>query len=53
LNIGSPEYPFINNATITLYGEKAAETIVYDNAVEAGNKVIAVTGKFNAYGIPR
>jgi hypothetical protein len=41
------------NATITLHGEKNAETIVYDNAVEAGNKLIANTGVFKAYGAPR
>jgi hypothetical protein len=27
--------------------------MVYDNAIEAGNKLIAVTGKFQAYGMPR
>lgn len=40
-------------AKITLYGEKNAETIVYDNAIEAGNKLIANTGKIFAYGKPR
>lgn len=51
--LGTPEAPLTNSVTITLVGEKNAETIVYDNAVEAGNKVIAVTGKFSAYGIKR
>jgi hypothetical protein len=41
------------NGTITLHGEKNAEAVVYTNAVEAGNKLIANTGKFNAYGKPR
>jgi hypothetical protein len=27
--------------------------MVYDNAVEAGNKLIAVTGHMQAYGAPR
>lgn len=45
LVLGSPEEPLTNNVNITLYGEKNAETIVYDNAVEAGNKLIAVTGR--------
>jgi hypothetical protein len=53
LNIGSKELPYDKNATITLHGEKNAEAIVYDNAVEAGNKLIANTGKFNAFGLPR
>lgn len=41
------------DAKITLFGERNAETIVYDNAVEAGNKLIANTGKLRAYGKPR
>lgn len=53
LSIGSPEYPMLHEAKITLYGERKAEAIVYDNAVEAGNKLIANTGKFRAYGKPR
>jgi hypothetical protein len=53
LKIGSKEEPFLANATIGLYGEKNAETIVYDNAVEAGNKNIANVGKLHMYGIPR
>ena len=53
LILGTEEEPLTNQVTITLHGEKNAETIVYDNAVEAGNKLIAVTGKFKAYGAPR
>jgi hypothetical protein len=53
MNLGTLEEPLTNEVNITLYGEKNAETIVYDNAVEAGNKLIAVTGKFSAYGVPR
>jgi hypothetical protein len=53
LRIGTKEEPFKANATIGLYGEKNAETIVYDNAVEAGNKNIANVGKLFMYGIPR
>jgi hypothetical protein len=51
--LGTAEAPLTNSVTITLVGEKNAETMVYDNAVEAGNKVIAVTGKLSAYGIKR
>lgn len=53
VTIGTPEYPMTMDAKITLHGERNAETIVYDNAVEAGNKLIANTGKLRAYGKPR
>lgn len=38
------------NARITLYGEKNMETIVYDNAIEAGNKLIANVNKIRMFG---
>ena len=38
------------NARITLYGEKNAETIVYDNAIEAGNKNIANVNIVRIFG---
>lgn len=41
------------NAVITLYGEKNMETIVYDNAIEAGNKLIANVNTVRMYGKPR
>jgi len=53
LNIGSKEYPMEKNARITLFGEKKTETIVYDNAIEAGNKLIANVGKIRMYGKKR
>jgi len=53
LNIGTPEYPMEKNARLTLYGERNAETIVYDNAIEAGNKLIANVNKIRMYGKPR
>jgi hypothetical protein len=53
LTLGSQEEPLTNQVIIELHGEKNAEAIVYDNAVEAGNKLIAVTGRLEAYGIPR
>jgi hypothetical protein len=53
LIVGTKEDPFRANATIGLYGEKNAETIVYANAVEAGNKNIANVGKLFMYGMPR
>jgi hypothetical protein len=53
LHIGSKEYPMEKNARITLYGEKDAETIVYDNAIEAGNKLIANVNVMKIFGKPR
>lgn len=53
LHIGSQEYPMEKNARITLYGERAAETIVYDNAIEAGNKLIANVNVMRIYGKSR
>jgi hypothetical protein len=50
LHIGSEEEPFPNTARITLHGEKENEHIVYDNAIEAGNKVLANVGVVKMYG---
>jgi len=36
-----------------LFGEKNAETIVYDNAIEAGNKVLANVNVVKMFGKPR
>jgi hypothetical protein len=51
--IGNETHPFNNTATVTLHGEKNAETIVYDNAIEAGNKVIANVGTIKMFGKQR
>jgi hypothetical protein len=53
LNIGSKDFPHQMQARITLYGEKNAEAIVYDNAIEAGNKVIANVNEMRLFGKPR
>jgi hypothetical protein len=53
LHIGSREYPYQKKATITLYGEKSMETIVYDNAIEAGNKLIANVNILRIFGKAR
>lgn len=53
LHIGSEDWPIETNVRITLYGEKNAETIVYDNAIEAGNKLIANVNVMKIYGLPR
>jgi hypothetical protein len=53
LQIGTETNPYLYNAQITLYGEKDSETIVYDNAIEAGNKVIANVGTIKMFGKSR
>lgn len=53
LFIGSAEQPFTGEAQITLYGEQSSETIVFDNTIEAGNKVISNVGLIEMYGIQR
>jgi len=53
LNIGSKNHTFTKKAKITLYGDRDAEAMVYDNGVEAGNKIIANVGKINMYGMAR
>ena len=53
LHIGTAEKPIETFARITLYGEKNAEAIVYDNAIEAGNKLIANVNIMRLYGKPR
>jgi hypothetical protein len=40
-------------ARITLHGEKNAEAMVYESAIEAGNKLIANVGKMYMYGKAR
>jgi len=53
LNIGTKEKPHLKQARITLYGEKQFESIVYDNAIEAGNKLIANINELRMFGKPR
>ena len=50
LFIGNATQPYIGQAQITLYGMKEDQHIVYDNAVEAGNKVLANTALLSFYG---
>jgi hypothetical protein len=53
LIIGNETNPFQGEAKITLYGLKQDQHIVYDNAVEAGNKILANTGLIKFFGKPR
>jgi hypothetical protein len=53
LIIGNETNPYLGNATITLYGNKEDEQIVYENAIEGGNKVLANTATIRMYGKPR
>ena len=51
--IGSSTHPFLEDATVTLYGEKEDKHMVYVNEIEAGNKIISNVGKMSIYGIQR
>jgi len=51
--IGNITKPFQHKATIMLYGERNNAAIVYDNAIEAGNKLIANVNKVMIFGKPR
>jgi hypothetical protein len=53
LHVGSKENPFVDNCNIILYGERNSMAIVYDNAVEAGNKVLANINVVKMYGKAR
>jgi len=53
LLIGSEEQPFPRKAQITLHGLKEHKSMVYDNAIEAGNKLIANIGTIKMYGKKR
>lgn len=53
INVGSATTPFKSQAQITLHGEKESAATVYDNFIEAGNKVLANTGRIKMFGKPR
>jgi len=52
LHVGSKEDPYLDNCKIILYGDKNSMAIVYDNAVEAGNKILANLNVMKMYGKP-
>ena len=53
LLIGNETNPFLGEAQITLFGVKEDQHIVYANAIEAGNKILANTGLIKIFGAPR
>ena len=53
LVVGYKEKPFANKATITLFGLVADKSMVFDNAIEAGNKVLSNVGNITMWGTPR
>jgi hypothetical protein len=53
LTIGNSTFPYLSNATITLYGDKEDEAFVVTNDVEGGNKILVNTALINMQGIPR
>jgi hypothetical protein len=46
----SDPIPITDKFEITLYGTYAADTVVYDSVIEAGNKVIASIGLVELFG---
>jgi len=53
LHVGTKENPHNATAIIKLHGEKDSSAIVYDGAVEAGNKVLANYNVLKMFGMPR
>ena len=53
LIIGNKTNPFLKNANIILYGDYSSKEIVFTNAIEAGNKVLANTNLLSFYGKQR
>lgn len=53
LIIGYKDAPFKNKARITLYGLASDKTLVYDNQIDAGNKLLSSVGLISMYGLPR
>jgi len=53
LIIGTKEAPYEKTGKITLHGLRNDRAIVFDNAVEAGSKLIANVGKVRMYGKKR
>jgi len=53
LHIGSKANPYLKNCKIILSGEKDQKAIVYDNAIEAGNKLIANLNVLEIHGKKR
>lgn len=53
LHIGNETHPHQHNAQITLLGEKEADTLVFDNGIEAGNKILINTNVVKMFGKPR
>ena len=53
LHIGNETHPHQHNAQITLLGDKEADTIVFDNGIEAGNKILINTNLVKMFGQSR
>jgi len=50
LIIGNRTNPFLGSASIVLYGEYESRYIVYENAIEGGNKILANTNLVSFFG---
>jgi hypothetical protein len=53
LVVGTPDAPFQNGAEIVLYGIRTSTTVLVDNNLFLGNKVLVVLGKVTMHGAVR
>lgn len=53
LLIGLEEEPYMNNAKITLHGERHEQTVIMSGSVTTGNKLLFNTGLVSFHGKPR
>ena len=53
LLIGNKTNPYLGEAQIILSGEQNSQSIVYTNAIEGGNKILANTNKISMFGKKR
>ena len=51
--IGTEEEPHQGRVNITLTGSRRDRVFAYSNFVMGGNKILFVSGLFQAYGVPR
>jgi hypothetical protein len=53
LIVGTPAAPFLNAAEIVLVGTRTSPTVVVDNQLFVGNKVLLALGRVSLVGAPR
>ena len=48
---GNATNPYIDSIEITLLGGKSSDDLVIDSFINSGNKILAITGEMNLYGL--